>query len=284
MSREISFQTPDDLLEALVKNKENLGEFVRELYGGGEDSAKGTYYNGLFGMLKDDGYVSVLFADNRAYYVDITAKGYIYASSIKKKKWKDACMSFTILNGKYREDLLKITDLYRENDTIPNDAGFNDSIRMLRIKGYLTRFTPFVNGGWGVSYTDDDLSYRLLEEDCLSRQEKPNARVNIEGGNVQFNLAFGNGAVQATQNIGVDSAKLSELIGKLERQSQNLPDEVKEAIDESVETITTELPKDKPKKNLIKTALKTLEALKMTGETAITIIELVKFVRTALGV
>ena len=278
MDKGVAFQTPDDLLIALVQNKERLGIFVNEIYGDREDRDQGIYYNGLFGMLQNDNYLVVRFADDIAYYVSITAKGYIYASQIARKKWKVASMNFALLRGKYREDLLKILDLYPDRSLIPEDSGYNESIGVLRTKGYLSQFTRYIRG-WGVSYTYDDLNYLLLEEDYLANQERSSMKVNITGGNNQVNYATDYATVQAAQNNGIDANALVALINSLKEHSEGLSSEDKQSLNDSIEVIQTELTSSTPRKSFVNIAMNTLKAINGTVQFAAAVAALFQFIQ-----
>ena len=56
----------------LLEHKDNLNEYVSELY---EDESKEDDLNALFGVLKKEGLLTCIFADNRAYEVQLTLKG-----------------------------------------------------------------------------------------------------------------------------------------------------------------------------------------------------------------
>lgn len=59
-------------LRELLDNKDNLNKYIDSLY---LDGHKHGELNEIFGLLKSEGYVSCLFADNRAYNVSLTLKG-----------------------------------------------------------------------------------------------------------------------------------------------------------------------------------------------------------------
>lgn len=59
-------------LKELLSNKDNLDSYIDSLY---QDKYKCRDLNEMLGLLKREGYVSCLFADNRAYEVSLTLKG-----------------------------------------------------------------------------------------------------------------------------------------------------------------------------------------------------------------
>ena len=59
-------------LKELLANRDNLSQYIDLLY---SDEHKHQDLNEMFGLLKKEGYVSCLYADNRAYNVTLTLKG-----------------------------------------------------------------------------------------------------------------------------------------------------------------------------------------------------------------
>ena len=59
-------------LKDLLANRDNLRQYIDLLY---SDEHKHQDLNELFGLLKKEGYISCLYADNRAYNVTLTLKG-----------------------------------------------------------------------------------------------------------------------------------------------------------------------------------------------------------------
>lgn len=59
-------------IKELLDNKDNLNQYVDFLY---REEYKQVDLNEMFGMLKKEGYISCLYADNRAYNVALTLKG-----------------------------------------------------------------------------------------------------------------------------------------------------------------------------------------------------------------
>ena len=271
---------PEDLLLALQKNKRRLGKFVDELYDASEHSEKSEYYNELFGLLEDQGFVTVLFADSRAWAVSLTPAGQNYNPKSAKQMWLEARMSFVLLNGKYRDDLLKIMEQFPQDSTIPQGSEFEASIQILRTKGYLQDFEVFVNGTWSVSYTYDDLNYHLLEEDYLFNRGESSLRFSIEGGSNQINVANDNATIHATQNIGIDTSKLAVLIKALREQSKDLTPEKKQSLEENLEVIQSEFLSGKPKKSFINTAITALKAINGTAQFAAAVAMLIQFLQS----
>lgn len=91
-----------------------------------------------------------------------------------------------------------------------------------------------------------------------------NAAINISikdssVSNAQLNVASGSSSISASQT-NCDIEQLQRLIATLLQQSQPLSPDDKQVVEECVDTITT-LSEDKPKKGIIKMALKTLKGM-----------------------
>ena len=86
-------------------------------------------------------------------------------------------------------------------------------------------------------------------------------KYSITVNNGQVNLASDNAVINATQNNGIDVSELKSILKTIRELSKALPSESREEINESLEVIETEIASGKPKKSMIKTALKTLVSL-----------------------
>jgi len=85
------------------------------------------------------------------------------------------------------------------------------------------------------------------------------------------------------QNNSVNAAELKQLIADLKAVvPEDMPKADKEALHEGVETIESELAQQKPKRSLVNTAIKVLQAIKGTTEFAAVVAALVQFIQ-ALG-
>jgi len=278
MTKRRPFNSEDELLKELVKNEEHLSEYIAGLYSSSEE-VDGTYLNAMFGILRDKGLLNLQFINNTAKYVSITIKGYEYEKQIDKTRWKDARSMFEPLLDPYREDFLEILKQYPENSFIPYGTKVDSAIIALRTRGYLTNFIEYLSA-WGVSYTYSDKHYLDLEESFNQKREKPNMNIKFEGGNNQFNVANDNAIINATQNIGIDSSKLIELITALQEQSKDLSCEDKQTLDECLEVIQSELTSPKPKKSLISFATKALQAIGGSVEFLAAVATLIQFIHT----
>ena len=280
MGKKKPYNNADDLMKDLVINKDHVTQFAASLYlpFGEVDKA---YLSDLFRKLKDKKLLEVLFTgDNKVYHVRITPDGFEYAHQLDKINWKRAVEMFVLLHGKCRDDLLEIVKRFPQDSVIPQGSEFEESVEILRTKGYLSRFEVFVNGAWGVSYTYDDLHYRLLEEDYLANRRGSSTLFSIEGGSHQINVANDNATIHATQNNGVDTSKLAELIKALQENSKELSPEDRQSLDTSIEFIQSELTSDKPKKNIITFATKALQAISGSVEFLAAVATLVQFIQT----
>ena len=101
---------------------------------------------------------------------------------------------------------------------------------------------------------------------------------NVSVQNGQAIIAGDNTTVNATNNIGIDSAQLKELIAKVVENTKGLSPEAREEVNESLEVIEQETKSGKPKKSLLKTAIKTLSAIKGTVEFAAATAALIEFI------
>ena len=68
-------------MRELLEHKNDLNEYVDQLY---TDESREDDLNAMFGALKKEGLLSFIYADNRAYEVQLTLKGKnLSASSLK---------------------------------------------------------------------------------------------------------------------------------------------------------------------------------------------------------
>lgn len=105
-----------------------------------------------------------------------------------------------------------------------------------------------------------------------------NIKYSITVNNGQVNLASDNSVINATQNNGIDSIELSNLILQIKNQIDSITDtDDKVSATESLEVIENEAKADKPKKNMIKTALSALQAIKGSAEFAAAVFAIVQF-------
>lgn len=59
-------------MKELLDNKENLNQYIDDLY---SLEYKRNDLNEMFGLLKEEGYISCIYADNRVYNATLTLKG-----------------------------------------------------------------------------------------------------------------------------------------------------------------------------------------------------------------
>lgn len=279
MIKNPAFQTPDELLIALL-SYDNWVEFINGLYETKYESELEDYYNGLFGMLEEEGLITVVYGDGRVCEAEVTTAGHIRARKILSNEGAEHTVSFKPLLGKFRDDLVKILETYEENSDIPASALLSDSINVLRTKGYLKKFTPYIHGDWSVSYTYDDLAYLQLEKEYYAKTGSAATGITIAGGNNQINYASGSATINATQSIGVDTSKLVELINALREHSKDLSAEDKKSCVDSLEVIQSELSSNQPRRGFINTATNVLKAINGTAQFAAAVATLIQFIQT----
>lgn len=108
-----------------------------------------------------------------------------------------------------------------------------------------------------------------------------NAAINISikdssVSNAQLNVASGSSSISASQT-NCDIEQLQRLIAILLQQSQSFSPDDKQVVEECVDTITI-LCEDKPKKGIIKMALKTLKGIAGSTEFIAAVTAIVQFV------
>jgi len=106
----------------------------------------------------------------------------------------------------------------------------------------------------------------------------------IYGGNIQFNNSNGNSSISATQNNGVNSEELNEIISNITKsltdvKSQDDRNEIKNKLD----ILKDELKSDKPKKPILKEYIdffeRFLKELSESSALATNVITLINFIR-----
>lgn len=137
--------------------------------------------------------------------------------------------------------------------------GFNEQVVMVlvnHISGYLTKI--------GIDMGMDE-----------------NTRYSITVNNGQVNLAADNATINATQNNGIDASEVSKLITELRESVSTLDSDVdKEAAQEYIEVIESELRNSKPKKSLLRTAITGLQAINGTVQFGAAIATIIQFIQT----
>lgn len=139
------------------------------------------------------------------------------------------------------------------------DGFGNDFIRILisHIESYLTRLSIEMGVG-----------------------NKPSIQVNVDNSdssNSQINVAVDGASITAQQTL-CDESQLKVLIENLIKTTQSLEDEDKETVLECTETIET-INDEKPKKRVIKGAIRTLQAIKGTAEFTAAVFAIVQFLQ-----
>lgn len=134
--------------------------------------------------------------------------------------------------------------------------GFNDRFVMVLIR-HIERYLTKVGIDMGVD-------------------EKTIYNVTVQHG--QAIIATEGSTVNASNQIGIDDGELTRLIISVQEKIDSLTPEDKESATECLEVIESEASADKPKKSLLKTALKTLQTIKGVAEFSAAVTALVQFV------
>lgn len=136
--------------------------------------------------------------------------------------------------------------------------GFNDRVVLVLIR-YIERFLTKIGIDMGI---DEKLIY------------------NITVNNGQVNIATDNSSIEANNYVGIDDAKLSELINAVRKTIKDIPKEDKEIVDTNLDVIKEELQSPKPRKNFLRTALAGLKSLKFTTEFSAAVATLTTFIQS----
>lgn len=111
---------------------------------------------------------------------------------------------------------------------------------------------------------------------------KDSMSITVNGGQVIFSQDCAE--VNANNEIGINVDQLTKLIDAIKNvaKSQAFSDDEKEELNENLETIDEEAKSSKPKKGLLKTAIKGLKGIKGTAEFAAAVATLVEFVQNVI--
>lgn len=188
--------------------------------------------------------------------------GIVYSSMGDSKQEE---ISFTYQFLKYAVDNCK-SDIYRSlawgYAKEANDA----------VKEFCTRIIlPFVN------YIEGYLTEIGIQ---MGYDENTQFTINVTGGNPQLNIASGNSEIAATQNIGIDVNQLEKIIDEIRgtTNTEALGNEEIEQITDSLDAIKAELTSLQPKKGILRTALKGLQAINGSAQFLAAIATMVQFV------
>ena len=105
---------------------------------------------------------------------------------------------------------------------------------------------------------------------------------NITVRDGQVNIANDNASITPTNVANaVDIQELAKLICSIREKAEkeNLSEDDREVVDNSLEVIEEEVRAEKPRKGFIKTALNSLSAIKSTTEFAAAVVTLIQFVQ-----
>ena len=163
------------------------------------------------------------------------------------------------------------TKTSRYSIVVPAAMGYSDSNKYKdTVKGFNDRVVMVL-----IRYIESYLTKIGIE---MGMDETVRYTITVNGR--QANVAMDNATINAVQNNGVDAAELKRLIAELKASMpEDMPESDKEAIREGVETIESELAQPKPKRSLINTAIKVLQAIKGTAEFAAAVAALVLFIQ-----
>lgn len=105
---------------------------------------------------------------------------------------------------------------------------------------------------------------------------------NVTVQNGQAIIATDNATVTATNNIGIDTGELKNLILAVQETSASLSLEDRKSVSEYVQVIETEVMAERPKKAMIRTALNGLIAVKGITEFGAAVASLIEFISPLL--
>jgi hypothetical protein len=195
-------------------------------------------------------------------------KDYKYQSGIVYSSMGDSKqeeISFTYQFLKYAVDNCK-SDIYHSlawgYAKEANDA----------VKEFCTRIIlPFVN------YIEGYLTEIGIQ---MGYDENTQFTINVTGGNPQLNIASGNSEIAATQNIGIDVNQLEKIMDEIRgaANGEAFGNEEIEQITDSLDAIKAELTSLQPKKGILRTALKGLQAINGSAQFLAAIATMVQFV------
>lgn len=174
-------------------------------------------------------------------------------------------ISFTYQFLKYAVDNCK-SDIYHDFAWgYAREA--NDAVKEFCIRIIL----PFVN------YIEGYLTEIGIR---MGYDENTQFTINVIGGNPQLNLASGNSEIVATQNIGIDINQLENIINGIRTATnkEGFGNEELEQITDSLDAIKVELTSLQPKKGILRTAVKGLQAINGSAQFLAAIATMVQFV------
>ncbi len=100
--------------------------------------------------------------------------------------------------------------------------------------------------------------------------------------NGQVNIAHDNATITATNAIGIDTAKLAELVHAVRSTANNLSPDDTDTLNSSLEVVEEEVKSNEPRKSFLKTAINGLRILKGTAEFSAAVIALFQFIQPLL--
>lgn len=107
-------------------------------------------------------------------------------------------------------------------------------------------------------------------------------KYNITVTNGQVNVANDNGTINAVFNNGVNQEELKTLLASVLSNKDGLAEDEAATVAESVELIESELKQDNPKKNILRSVLTGLQAIKGSAEFLAAVASLVQFVQAVI--
>jgi hypothetical protein len=135
--------------------------------------------------------------------------------------------------------------------------GFNDRVVMVLIR-HIESFLTKIGIDMGI---DEKIIYSITVQ------------------NGQVNIANDNAKITATNTVGIDAAKLVEVLQAVRITANGLSREEAEIMESNLEVIEEEIKTGKPRKGFLVTAVSGLKMLKGTAEFAAAVAALVQFVQ-----
>lgn len=159
-----------------------------------------------------------------------------------------------IVNRAQQENVDQVSFGINEVTGIPNlNTGIKKLCQELEHDGMVCGFKIYVNNKTTISLTTDGLEYfneRKTENEMIDNK---NVSFTVHGG--QVNIASGNATINATQNNGVSTNELDDIIKKITENLSELKKEEADEIIDIVEMAKEELAKPEPKVGRLRNCL-----------------------------
>lgn len=125
-------------------------------------------------------------------------------------------------------------------------------------------------------FVDEINNYLMDIATDMGYDEESRFMVHISGGQAQVNISNDNSTLNATQNVQINESQVNDVISELKRNLETeLADkeELKNILLSQIQLIESEKMESKPKKEVLKTAINTIQSLLKTVPLATAAIE-----------